>query len=220
VITLYGSGLAPAGTVASSSAPFPNSLAGVSVTVNGTAAPVYSVTPTQINAVVPYSLDPNATSLATIQVSNNNTLSNSVPTYLGFTSPGIFTVPVGGLGNGAILHADYTLVSTASPAKVGETVQIYLTGLGAVSPAVNAGAAAPSTTLSKTLYQTAAYIDGLQATVAFSGLAPGLGGLYQMNVTIPTGVTPGSSVYLEIDGADPSGNLNALTLQATIPISK
>jgi uncharacterized protein (TIGR03437 family) len=220
VITLYGSGLAPAGTVASSSAPFPNSLAGVSVTVNGTAAPVYSVTPTQINAVVPYSLDPNATSLATIQVSNNNTLSNSVSTYLGFTSPGIFTVPVGGLGNGAILHADYTLVSTASPAKVGETVQIYLTGLGAVSPAVNAGAAAPSTTLSKTLYQTAAYIDGLQATVAFSGLAPGLGGLYQMNVTIPTGVTPGSSVYLEIDGADPSGNLNALTLQATIPISK
>lgn len=220
VISLYGSGMAPAGTVATASAPFPNTLSGVGVTINGTPAPVYSVTPTQINAVVPYSLDPNTTSSATVQVTNNGTLSNQVTTYLGFTSPGIFTVPPGGLGSGAILHADYSLVSSASPAKVGETVQIYLTGLGAVSPAVNAGAAAPSTTLSKTVYQTAVYIDSFQATVTYSGLAPGLGGLYQMNVTIPTGVTLGSSVYLEIDGADPSGNLNALTVQATIPISK
>jgi uncharacterized protein (TIGR03437 family) len=214
VITLYGTGLAPAGTNASSSAPFPATLAGVGVTINGTPAPVYSVTPTQINAVVPYSLDPTATFLATVQVTNNGTLSNTVTDYLGFSSPGVFTVPPGGLGPGAILHSDFTLVSTASPAKVGETVQIYLTGLGAVSPAVNAGAPAPSSPLSKTVNTTFVYIDGLQATVGYSGLAPGLGGLYQLNVTIPTGVTAGSLVTLEVDGAD------ALNIQATIPISK
>jgi uncharacterized protein (TIGR03437 family) len=214
VITLYGSGMAPAGTNASSPAPFPNTLSGVGVTINGTPAPVYSVTPGQINAVVPYSLDPNATSVLNVQVSNNGTLSNVVSEYLGFSSPGVFTVPPGGLGAGAILHADFTLVSSASPAKVGETVQIYLTGLGAVKPAVNAGAPAPSTTLSTTVNTTYVYIDGLQATLTYSGLAPGLGGLYQLNATIPVGVTAGSLVSLEVDGYD------AITIQAEIPISK
>ena len=213
VITLYGSGMAPAGTNASASAPFPNTLAGVGVTINGTPAPVYSVTPAQINAVVPYTLDPTSTGVVTVQVSNNGTPSNSVSEYLGFSSPGIFTVPAGGLGSGAILHANFSLVSTSSPAKVGETVQIYLTGLGAVSPGVNAGAAAPSSPLSNTVNQIAVYIDGLPATVAYAGLAPGLGGLYQLNVTIPSGVTKGASDYIEVDGPD------AITLQAQIPIS-
>lgn len=216
VISLYGSGLAPAGTAASASAPFPNSLAGVSVTINGTTAPVYSVTPTQINAVVPYSFDPTVVSVVNIQVNNNSSLSNTVTEYLGTDSPGVFTVPPGGLGSGAILHADYSLVNAANPAKPGETVQIYLTGLGAVKPAINAGAVASSTasTLNHTVDTIYVYIDGLQANVSYSGLAPGLGGLYQLNATIPSGVTRNSSVSLEVDGSD------AITIQATIPISK
>jgi len=60
----------------------------------------------------------------------------------------------------------------------------------------------------------AVYIDGLQATIAYSGLAPGLGGLYQLNVTIPNNVTTGGPVDLEVDGYD------AVTIQATIPIGK
>ena len=215
VITLYGSGMAPAGTNSSASAPFPNSLAGVSVTLNGTTAPVYSVTPTQINAVVPYTLDPTTTPTVQVQVNNNGTQSNQVTEWLGFSSPGIFTVPAGGLGPGAILHSNFTLVSTSSPAKVGETVQIFLTGLGAVSPAINAGAPASSdpNNLNKTVNQVAVYIDGQPATPTFSGLAPGLGGLYQLNVTIPSGVTTGQSDLIEVDGPD------AITLQALIPIS-
>ena len=62
-------------------------------------------------------------------------------TYSGLTSPGIFTLPPGGIGSGAVLHADYTVVSEANPAKPGETIQIFLTGLGKVSGNVPAGAA-------------------------------------------------------------------------------
>jgi uncharacterized protein (TIGR03437 family) len=214
-ITLYGSGMAPAGTLATASAPFPNALAGVGVTINGKIAPVYFVTPTQINAVVPYSLDPTATAILSVQVTNGTTPSNIVTEYLGTTSPGVFTVPSGGLGSGAVLHADYTLVTASSPAKVNEVIQIFLTGLGAVSPAVNAGAPAPSTVpLSTTVNQPDVYIDGLTAKVGYSGLAPGLGGLYQLNVTVPTGVTANANVTLEVDGLD------AITFQATIPIGK
>ena len=169
VITLYGSGLIN-GNPATASAPFPNTLGGAQVLITpagATAAlnaPVYSVSATQISAVVPYNL-PNGVSEVTVQVNNNGTLSNPVQTYLGTTSVGIFTVPVGGLGNGAILHADYSLVSSASPAKVGETVQVFLTGLGPVSPAVTAGAPAPSSgTLAQVTNPVAVYIDGMSAT--------------------------------------------------------
>ncbi|HWC97203.1 MAG TPA: hypothetical protein VG456_10645, partial [Candidatus Sulfopaludibacter sp.] len=217
VITLFGSGLTSSGT-SSASAPFPNTLGGsqVLITPAGATAPlnaaVYSVTPTQISAVVPYNL-PSGTSVVSIQVNNNGTLSNPVQAYVGSTSPGIFTQTQNGLGNGAVLHADYSLVSTASPAKIGETVQVFLVGLGAVAPAVTAGAAAPSTVpLAQVTNPVSVYIDGVSANVAFAGLAPGLGGLYQINVTIPAGVGNGA-VTLEISGVD-SDNV-----QATIPIA-
>jgi uncharacterized protein (TIGR03437 family) len=213
LITLFGSGMAPAGTLATASAPFPNTLAGVGVTINGVPAPVYVVTPTQISALVPYTLDPTATFIANVQVTNNGTPSNTVTEYLGVTSPGVFTGTQNGLGNGAILHSDFSLVNSASPAKPGETILIYLTGLGAVKPAVTTGTPAPSNSLTSTVNTTAVYIDGLAANVLFSGLAPGFAGLYQLNVTVPAGVTKATAVTLEVDGLD------AITLQATIPIS-
>ena len=217
VITLYGSGFT-SGSPASASAPFPNVLGGtqVLITPNGATAPlnapVYFVSATQISAVMPYNL-PNGTAVATVQVNNNGVLSNAVQAYVGTTSPGVFTVPPGGLGNGAILHADFTLVSNASPAKIGETVQIFLTGLGPVSPAVAAGAAAPSAEpFARVTNMPNVYIDNQPATVTYAGLAPGLGGLYQLNVTIPPGVG-NAAVTLEISTIDADNS------QATIPIA-
>jgi uncharacterized protein (TIGR03437 family) len=218
IITLFGSGLTN-GNPASSSAPFPNTLGGTQVLITPAGAtaplnaPVYSVTATRISAVVPYNL-PTGTSVATVQVNNGGTLSNPVQAYVGSTSPGIFTLSENGLGNGAVLHADFTVVNDASPAKVGETVQVYLVGLGAVSPAVTAGSAAPSSgTLARVTNPVSVYIDNQPATVSFSGLAPGLGGLYQLNVVIPSGVGTGQ-VTLEIYAVD------ADNIQATIPIGK
>src|SRR5262249_24285622 len=143
----------------------------------------YYVSSTLINLVVPYSI-PGEGSFLNFSVNSNGTVSNTATVYSGPTSPGIFTVPSGGLGNGAILHADFSLVSPASPAKAGETVQIFLTVLGAVTPPVAAGAAGPVNPLS-TMIVPDVYIDGVLAKTVFSGLAPTLGGLYQLNVTIP-----------------------------------
>jgi uncharacterized protein (TIGR03437 family) len=146
-ITLYGTGMASQ-TATAFSLPFPINLGGVTVTVNGVAAPLVYVSPTQISAVVPYST-PTDDSFVNVQVNNFGTPSNVVQVYSGYASPGIFTVPSGGIGNGAILHADYSVVTSAKPAKVGETVLIYLSGLGPVTPAVAAGAAAPTNPLSQ-----------------------------------------------------------------------
>jgi len=217
VITLFGSGLS-SGSPASASAPFPNTLNNVQVLITPSGAtaplnaPVYSVTPTQISAVVPFTI-PTSTSIVSIQVSNGGTLSNAVQAYMGSTSPGLFTQTQNGLGNAAIVHADYTLVDAAHPAKVGETVQVFLVGLGAVSGTTAAGAAAPSAEpLARVTNTPDVYIDNLLANVTFAGLAPGLGGLYQVNVTVPSGVGTGS-VNLEISAID------ADNVQATIPIA-
>lgn len=211
VITLYGFGLSSQ-TLTASTLPFPTSLGGVQVTINGAAAPLYYVSPSLISVVVPYSI-PVDGSLIAIRVNNNGTISNSVQQYTAQTSPGLFTLPAGGLGNGAILHPDFSVVSAANPARIGETVQIYLTGLGAVRPAIPPGAAAPSNPLSITANNVAVYIDRQPAKIAFQGLAPTLAGLYQLNVTIPSGVSAGN-VDVEIVTVDASN------VQATIPIGR
>jgi uncharacterized protein (TIGR03437 family) len=200
-------------------------LGGVQVTINGAPAPIYYVSPTQLSAVVPYTT-PSDGSLANIQVISNGTPSNTAQSYTGLTSPGIFTVPSGGLGYGAILHADYSLVSASSPAKMGETVQLFLTGLGAVSPAVTAGTAAPAAQPFATVPGPVdVFIDdnngnSSQAKVAYQGLAPGLAGLYQVNFTVPSGLVLNSTgvtqFVVEISTLEQADGDN---FQALIPIS-
>ena len=211
-LSLYGAGMS-GGTTIADKLPFPTSLGGVSVTINGTAAPLYYVSPTLISLVVPYSI-PTDGSFLDIQVTSGGTVSNIVKAYSGTTSPGFFTLPPGGVGNGAILHADFTVVSPANPAKAGETVQMYLSGLGPVNSTVAAGAAGPTNPLAnlKNLLG-GVFIDGTQAQISYQGLAPQLAGLYQVNVKIPAGLSTGN-LLIEIDTFD------AVNVQATIPIGK
>jgi uncharacterized protein (TIGR03437 family) len=212
LITIYGTNLA-GGTQFASSIPFPTNLGNTQVTVNGQNAPIYYVTPGQISVIVPYAVSPTATNtIANIQVNNNGTLSNTVSTFINATTPGIFTIPPGGINYGAVLHADFSLVTAQSPAKIGETISVYLTGLGAVSPAIQDGAAGPVDTLSKTSNTITADISGISATVSYAGLAPQLAGLYQVNLTIPTGVTAGDNT-LDIAGPD------SYAVEALIPIA-
>ena len=90
------------------------------------------------------------------------------------------------------------LVDAANPAKAGDVVVVYCTGLGATNPAVRSGEAAPTSPLAKATTPVSVTIGGQSAAVQFAGLTPGLVGLYQVNVQIPGAVTPGSAVPLVI----------------------
>jgi uncharacterized protein (TIGR03437 family) len=207
-VTLYGTNLAPSLQVNTS---FPTTLNGVQVLVDGIPAPLYYVSPTQIAMIVPYSA--NTFTLARFQVVNNGSTSNSVIENVNLTTPGVFTFSANGLGDGAIEHADGSLVTESDPAQLGETVAAYMSGLGAVFPPVTAGTIAPASPLSFTTNTIAGYIDGTAATV-YNGegiLAPYLTGLYQVNITIPTTVSPGDLPF-EIVGPDSD------TIEATIPV--
>src|SRR5262249_56599665 len=121
------------------SLPLPTTLGNVEVKINGRPAPLLSVGPEQINLIVPYAT---AEPYAHVQVFVSGQPSNGVVSYTRSTAPGIFIIPPGGAGDGAVLHTDYTLVSQSNGARPGETVMAFVTGLGAVVPAVADGAPA------------------------------------------------------------------------------
>ena len=199
-ISLFGTGLA-SGVASASSLPLPTTagLGGVVVMINGRAAPLNYVSPTQINAVVPYFTE----AVAQIQVISNGQSSNVVTELMNLTSPGVFTYnPADGTGYAAALHSDFSVVSPSSPAQPGETIQVYVNGLGSVSPQVSDGAPGSATAPYNTTVNTImADIDGTAANVSFSGLAPDFAGVYQLNITIPTGLTAGDH-GLDIQGPD------------------
>lgn len=209
LITLFGNGLAGRLTVADG-APFPTSLGGVQVTINGTMAPIYYVSPTQVSVIVPYSMSTD-NSLASIQLTNNGVQSNTVQVYTAPTAPGIFSQSQSGAGTGAILRQDSTIVSSGNSVARGETIQIFLTGLGLVTPANPAGAAGQSNQPSVITGNVKVFIGDRPATVSYAGLAPGLAGLYQINAIIPNNVSSGNA-YVDISTDD------AYHTQVTVPI--
>jgi uncharacterized protein (TIGR03437 family) len=192
-INIYGTGLPARAAVAP---PFPTSLNGVQLMINNTPAPLYLITATNVYAVVPYSV---TGPTATIVLSNGSTQSNTVTIPVAATSPGVASLAASGLGAGAITHADNSVVSATNPAAPGETVVIYVAGLGAVSPPVADGTQPKG--LSTTNSVLAVYFGGVSAdtsSIAYQGLTPLYPGLYQINVKIPMTVAPGAAVALAI----------------------
>jgi uncharacterized protein (TIGR03437 family) len=197
LLVIYGNNMS-SGTQVASSVPFPTTLGNTQVKINGTPAPLYYVTPTQLSAIVPYSV---TSGVAQIQVINNNTASNTVTMQIATTAPGALTQTQNGLGYPAAIHQDGSLVTAKNPAQMGETISIFVTGLGAVNPSIPDGAPGPTDTLSNATAKIVAYVGGTTASVPYAGLAPGYAGLYQLNVTIPSGLTNGDN-NLDLSGPD------------------
>lgn len=225
LLVLTGSNLAPnasigAGDIATT-ATWPTKLNGVQVLIDGIAAPLYYVSATQIAAIVPYAVS--QFSFATVQVNNNGSLSKVVTEFVTTGTPGVFTNPADGIGYAAAEHLNGSLVTENSPAQPGETISVYLTGLGQVFPPISDGAPGSSSSLNNTVNTITANIDnpttgtGTAAAVGYSGLAPGYAGLYQLNLTIPLGLTAGDN-YLEIDMVNSAGDPTSVAEEALIPI--
>jgi uncharacterized protein (TIGR03437 family) len=201
-VALFGMNLAPGPD--QTGIPFPTILDNVQVNVNGLHAPIYAISQGQINAVVPYGV---TGSTATFVVINNTNSSNAVTVPLAPTAPGVFSLSANGVGDGAILHQDNSVVNQTSPAKPGEVVQVFMTGLGAVNPQVPDGTAAPAKPLSNVTAPVTAFVGGVQVSnIQFQGLSPGLASLYQLNLQIPSNMGPGAQP-LAIQTATGSTNM-------------
>ena len=197
IVSIFGVNLA-AREAGAASLPLPTQLAGASVEIGGRPAPLYYVSPGQINAQVPVEL---SSTEASVVVRNGGSTSASVTDFLRPAGPGIFTQDSSGSGPESITHASTNLLVTADlPASPGEFVQIYATGMGRVSPVVPSGQPAAEFPLSRTLSEVSVTMNGVPAEVTFSGLAPGLTGLYQVNARVPEGVQGTVAIAASVDG--------------------
>ena len=216
-VEIKGSNLAPAGDSRIwrgsdfVNGQMPTKLDGVSVTVNGKAAFVYYISPTQINILTP----PDVMS-GSVQVAvNNNGAAVSAAAQAQTLSPSFFV-----FGDGqhvAAVHADGSLLGPSSlsvpgytftPAKPGETVLVYANGFGATNVPLVAGSSTQSGTLTPTPTVT---IGGVTATLSFAGLVSP--GLFQFNVVIPLNAPGGDEpITATYNGATTqAGTLLAMT---------
>lgn len=204
LLFLTGTGLADQFVAADINFPFPKTLGGVEVRVNGLPAAIYYVGPTFIAALVPYSIN---TGIAQIQVINRGNASNTVSAFMGTTAPGVFVAN----GYGIAQHTNYTLVTPDNPARPGDTLLIYMTGLGDLFPAVGDGAVGPIPVAITTNTFTAT-LGGIAATVVITEYVPTIAGDYVLALTVPSGITPGDAI-LNIAGPD------AITTNALLPVA-
>jgi len=219
IASLFGSNFASSQQSAAT-VPLPMSLGGVSIRINGVAAPLFYVSPTQINFLVPFELLGQSQASLTVTAGGNTTAPQTVS--LAAAAPGIFTVNSQGTGQGAVLIAPGGEVAapansisgrSSRPVRRGEYISVFCTGLGDVTSRPASGAAAPASPLSTTLAGPLATIGGVSAAVTFSGLAPGFAALYQVNVQVPDSAPSGNAVPLVLSISGAASNTVTIAIQ-------
>ncbi len=219
LVAIFGSDLAGALTLADT-VPLSTQLADVSVTFNSVPAPLLAAIPSgpnnpaQINAQLPWNVLPAgvASGTATVVVSRGTVMSAPIQVNVGAVGPGIFAYP-SGIGQAiAVIQtanpsdARYGALAApagsiaginTAPAQVGDFIQIYASGLGAVDSPIANGAISTDK-LRRTVAVPTVLIGGVAVSPSFSGLSPYFVGVDQVNVQIPANAPKGNAVTLQL----------------------
>jgi uncharacterized protein (TIGR03437 family) len=211
VVSIFGLGLGPdPGVLASVPAggSYPTTLGGTQVLFDGIAAPMWYVSSTQINAVVPYGVKAPSTRL-TVQRGNVTDGPRILP--VAAAVPGVFTGgSIPGQGQAAVLNEDGSYNTVANPAARGSTIVFYAVGAGVMTPPEVDGAVQPGVLpLPAPAAPVTVQIRGVEAKVLYAGAAPGyISGLMQINVQVPSSIDFGNSVPLTLSIGGQASQLN------------
>ena len=205
IISIFGTNLANT-TVTASNTPLLTTLGGTTVSIDGVPAPLFYVSPSQINAEVPASIPTAYGSLyATTTVIVTTAAGSSAPvTVAGYSAtPGVFTADGSGCGAAAALNVasdgTVSLNSPANSAAPGDFVVLFGTGFG--QPLYKIPDGSPSGGLDPFSQAATVTVDGESATLAYGGFAPTLTGVDQMNVMIAAGTRDGCAVPISVFGS-------------------
>lgn len=201
-VSIFGTNLASAEATASGSS-LPTELGGTSVSINGVKAPLFYVSPRQINLQFPSSLDYSNYTLTQVTVVVTTAAGASdpvhVPLYAG--SPAAFTIGSTGCGRAAALNVarggSVSLNSPSNSAAPGDYVSLFATGLGL--PGISIPDGTFSTGPDRLQIEPGVWIDGNPLpTLQYAGLAPMLVGVDQINFQIPNGTREGCSIPVAV----------------------
>jgi len=190
VVSVYGTGFSTL-TQSAATIPLPTFLGTFGAWVNGVEAPIYYVSPNQVNIQIPYET---SVGRATLEVGNpyeNARFSFRVAS----SAPGIFTFPDGSINPFRVGGA-------------GQTGTLFITGEGNVTPSLATGTSpSPRASLSqlpKPQLPVSVTVGGVAANIQFVGIPSGLVGVTQINFTIPPGVAAGAQPVVVTVGSAPS----------------
>ena len=211
LITILGKNLGTA-TQSATTNPWPLNLGGTVVQVGSFFAPVQFVSPTQVNAQIPY--DVISGTVLPVVVYVNGRASAASQVQVRDAAPGIFTVSQSGVGPAKALHADGSPVGAGSPAITGEEIQIFCSGLGAT---ITSAAALPITTGQPGAGQPIANAPSVRigtavVSVTSAVAASGLVGQYIVRVIVPNLTSGDQPLVVAVAGASTHAPV-------TIPVS-
>jgi uncharacterized protein (TIGR03437 family) len=176
--------------------PVPNT--NVKLTIGNVGAPILSVGTTaigqqQINFQVPCEVTPGSSVPATLAVGSGTT---NVNLNIGAASPGIFqTLMSDGQYRAVIVRPDGSYVSLQNPARRGETVEAYVTGLGPTSPSVGTlSLPQPPVSLNSPTGTVIVGMAGRGVPLLYSLLSEDLPGVFVVTFQIPSDMTTGNDV--------------------------
>ncbi|MDX2040215.1 MAG: sulfatase-like hydrolase/transferase [Acidobacteriota bacterium] len=189
IAALFGNGFTTQ-VQAAPGLPLPTALAGASVKIGGKTAPLFFVSPSQINLQVPSGISAGNQSIE-VFVNNSASPAQTGSVTVAESSPGIFTINASGRGQAVALNGDLSpngaagQLPNARAESAGGVIVLFATGIGGTNPAVADGQASPSSPLASAIGATTVTVGELNATVLFSGLSPGFVGLWQINIQLP-----------------------------------
>lgn len=181
-LEFFGARLTSGSALAGDSLVWPPRLAGVSLRVNGSPAPLLYASPGQSNAQMPWDLTPGTNARLALTVGTRELVSWNAP----------------------VLAAQPVIRAVT---RVPGALVLWCTGLGDVARRPVAGRPAPLSPLSETLARPAVTVNGRDLPVFFSGLAPGWTGLYQVNVLLPADAPAAGALRLAIAGQSATADL-------------
>jgi len=213
-----------AGTAASSTVPLPTVLADTQALVNGSPIPLYYVSPGQINLQLPSALPGGGTADLRIVRQSTGQIYAGAELQLASADPGIFTSNGSGGGPAvAVNFVDGSLNSASNPVARGQYLILYATGQGPVTNGPPDGSAAtgptPTTSVPQVLLgnsTTGVLLDS--SNIQYSGLAPALVGIWQLNILIPSTAPTGSVPITVFQNSVPSNDQTSVVGATTIAI--
>jgi len=193
IVSLFGSGIGPITPGIAQLGPndrFPVSISNTQVTFDGVPAPLLYVSSSQINAVTPFGLAPNATTQVCVRY--EGTVTNCIAAGVSAAAPGVFlnsATPA----YAAALNQDGTVNSQQNPVHAGSIITLFATGLGHVTPAPADGSVIQLPLPIQDLMVQVQVPNPQRespvpyfTTVQYAGPAPlEIAGLTQLNVQIP-----------------------------------
>jgi uncharacterized protein (TIGR03437 family) len=176
--------------------PLPTALGDLRVLIDDLPVPLYFISPDQINFLMPNSAPSSGTvELQVVQESTGRIVATR-QVQMDVASPGFFTVGSTGTGQIAALNQNGTVNTAGNRARRGEVIQLFGTGAGRIPNAPPDGA--PAEGLTPTGGELVVIVNGRPIQAQYSGLAPGLVGVWQINFTIPDTVPPSDAIQVVV----------------------